>query len=202
MLIPIYPTNPDEKKIKEIINYLNDGQVIILPTDGVYAFACSMEKNRGIESMAKLKGIKPEKANFTFVFHTLSQLAAYTKQVDTTTYKLLKRNLPGAFTFILPANNAIPKVFKNKKTIGIRIPDNAICLHITEMLGCPLLVSSVHDDDDVVEYTTDPELIHERYEYQVAAVINGGYGTNIPSTIVDCTGIEPEIIREGLGILA
>ena len=199
MLIKIYPQNPDENKIKQVVDLLEDGQVVIVPTDGVYAFACLSTKNRAIEQMAQFKGVKAEKADFSFLFQDLAQLANYTKPINTNYYKIIKKALPGAYTFILNANNNIPKLFKNKKTIGVRIPDNAICLALASMLEAPILLSSVHDEDDIIEYTTDPALIDERFGNQLAAIIDGGYGHNEASSIIDCTGNEPEIIRKGLG---
>lgn len=199
MLLKIYPNNPDERKVKQILEALNAGEVIIIPTDGVYAFACLSTKNRGIEEMAQLKGVKAEKAEFSFLFHSLSQLALYTKPITTTVYKIMKKALPGPYTFIVDANTAIPKIFKNKKTIGIRIPDHPICLYLAEQLEAPLLLSSVHDVDDLVEYTTDPELIDERFGTRVAYIIDGGFGQNEPSTVVDCTDDQVQVIREGLG---
>jgi tRNA threonylcarbamoyl adenosine modification protein (Sua5/YciO/YrdC/YwlC family) len=202
MLIRIYPKNPDEKQIDKVVEMLRDGAVIVYPTDGVYAFGCDVYKAKAVERIAQLKGIKPEKADFSFVFNDLSKLSEFTRGVNTSTFKLLKKNLPGPFTFILNANNAVPKIFKNnKKTLGIRIPDNDIINLIVERLGNPIIASSVHDEDEIIEYTTDPELIHERYEKQVDLVIDGGYGQINPSTVVDCTHDDFEIIRQGSGEL-
>jgi tRNA threonylcarbamoyl adenosine modification protein (Sua5/YciO/YrdC/YwlC family) len=179
---------------------LRDGGVVIYPTDGVYAFGCDITKNRAVERVAQLKGIRPEKADFSFVFDDLAHLIDYSRPVDTPVFKLLKKCLPGPYTFILNANNSVPKLFKNnKRTIGIRIPDNEICRAMVRELGNPIISSSVHDIDDVIEYTTDPELIHERYKDLVDLVVDGGYGALIPSTIIDCTGDMPELIRQGAG---
>jgi len=202
MLIRIYPKNPDEKAIDKVVQLLQDGAVIVYPTDGVYAFGCDINKAKAVERIAQIKGLKVEKADFSFVFSDLSKLSEFTRGVNTSTFKLLKKNLPGPFTFILNANNAVPKIFKNnKKTIGIRIPDNDIIKLIVERLGNPIIASSVHDEDEIIEYTTDPELIHERYEKLVDLVIDGGYGAINPSTVVDCTQDEHEIIRQGSGEL-
>lgn len=202
MLIRIYDKNPDEKLLTQVVDTLRDGGVVIIPTDGVYAFACDIEKPRAVERVAQLRGTKIEKADFSFIFNDLSKLSEFTRGVNTSTFKLLKKNLPGPFTFILGASNAVPKIFKhNKKTLGIRIPDNPICLAIVRQLGHPIMASSVHDEDEILEYTTDPELIHERYEKLVDLVVDGGYGKLNPSTVVDCSSGEVEIIREGSGEL-
>jgi tRNA threonylcarbamoyl adenosine modification protein (Sua5/YciO/YrdC/YwlC family) len=200
MLIRIHPVTPDPRQLKKVVDVLRDGGVIIYPTDGVYAFGCDITKNRAVERVAQLKGIKVEKADFSFVFDDLAQLTDYSRPVDTPVFKLMKSCLPGPYTFILNANNSVPKLFKNnKRTIGIRIPDNEICRMLVRELGNPIISSSVHDEDDFVEYTTDPELIHERYRDLVDLVIDGGYGALVPSTIIDCTGEVPELIRQGAG---
>jgi tRNA threonylcarbamoyl adenosine modification protein (Sua5/YciO/YrdC/YwlC family) len=200
MLIRIYPDNPDERQIARVVEMLMDGAVMIYPTDGVYAFGCDVTKARAVERIAKLKNIKPEKAEFSFVFDELSRLKDYTRPVDTVVYKLMKSCLPGPYTFILNANNNLPKLFKNnKRTLGIRIPENKICHAIVDRLGSPIISSSVHDEDDLLEYSTDPELIHERYEKLVDFVIDGGYGELIPSTIIDCTESMPVLVRQGAG---
>jgi len=200
MLLRIHPVNPDQRQLAKALEILRDGGVIIYPTDGVYAFGCDATKQRAVEKVARLKGIKPEKADFSLVFADLSHLSDYTRPVETRIYKLMKTCLPGPYTFILGANNQVPKLFRNnKKTIGIRIPDNAICRELARELGNPLISSSVHDEDEIVEYTTDPSLIYERYQDQVDLVIDGGYGLNTPSTVIDCTGEEPVLIRRGAG---
>jgi tRNA threonylcarbamoyl adenosine modification protein (Sua5/YciO/YrdC/YwlC family) len=200
MLLRIHPVTPDPRQLKKVIEVLRDGGVVIYPTDGVYAFGCDITKNRAVERVAQLKGIRPEKADFSFVFDDLAHLIDYSRPVDTPVFKLLKKCLPGPYTFILNANNSVPKLFKNnKRTIGIRIPDNEICRAMVRELGNPIISSSVHDIDDIVEYTTDPELIHERYKDLVDLVVDGGYGALIPSTIIDCTGDMPELIRQGAG---
>ena len=199
MLLKIYPDNPSEREIRFVTEEIENGGVVIIPTDSVYGFACDIKKPRAIEKIARIKGLKPEKADFSFVFYDLSSISEYTKPINNEVFKLLRKNLPGSFTFILNANSKIQKIFKNKKkTLGVRIPDNEIARGIVKELGNPIIISSVHDEDEIIEYTTDPSLIHERYENLVDLVIDGGYGNNEASTIVDCTGAEFEIIREGV----
>ncbi len=198
--IKIYPENPNERHIHHVVEVLKSGGVIIYPTDTVYSFGCDITNSKAVERVARLKGIKPEKADFSIIFNDLSMLSTYTKSVDTPTFKILKKALPGPFTFILSASNAIPKLFKNKKkTVGIRIPDNSIPCALVEALGNPIIASSVHDEDDIIEYTTDPELILEKFDNQVDLVIDGGFGDNFASTVVDFTGREPEVLRSGKG---
>ena len=202
MLIPIFNENPNQKHIRQIVDLLEDGAIIIYPTDTVYAMGCDIIASKSIEKIARFKGLNPKNPDLSLIFHDMSQLSEYTIIRDNTIFKLLKRNLPGPFTFIVQANNQIPRLFKNKKkTVGIRIPDNNIVLELVRELGRPIITTSIHDPDEIIEYTTDPELIHEKYKDFVDAVINGGYGNNEASTIVDCTGEEIEIIRQGLGIL-
>jgi len=202
MLLKLYENNTNPKDLKRISKCLQAGGVIIYPTDTIYAIGCDINNRSAIERVARIKGVKVEKSNFSFVFYDLSHISEYTKQFDSATFKLLKRNLPGAFTFILEANNSIPKLFKNKKrTLGIRIPNNTICRSIVENFGNPLIATSVHDDDEVLEYTTDPELIYEKYQDLVDMVIDGGFGNNEASTVVDLTSGFPEIIRQGSGDL-
>lgn len=200
MLIRIYSENPNPKHIRQVVDLLEVGGIIIYPTDTVYAIGCDIRANRAIDKIARLKGLNPQNPDLSLIFHDMSQLSEYTVIRDNSTFKLLKRNLPGPFTFIVRANNQIPKLFKNKKkTVGIRIPDNSIVLEIVRELGRPIITTSVHDPDEIIEYTTDPELIHEKYKEFADIVIDGGYGRNEASTIVDCTGEEPEILRQGLG---
>jgi tRNA threonylcarbamoyl adenosine modification protein (Sua5/YciO/YrdC/YwlC family) len=199
--IKIYDDNPNESAVKKIVEILKNGGLVIYPTDTVYGLGCDITNHKALEKVAKIKGIKLEKANLSFICSDLSHLSDYVKQIDTSTFKLLKRALPGAYTFILPGNNDLPKVFKNKKTVGIRVPDNNIIRAIVKELGNPIISTSIHDDDEIVEYSTDPELIFEKWQNQVDAVIDGGYGYNIPSTIVDLSGFEPVVIREGKGSL-
>ncbi len=202
MLLSIHPDNPDKRKIEQAINVLKKGGVIIYPTDTVYSMACDLNNRKAVERMAQIKGIKIEKANFSLICHDLSNISDYTVQFSNSIYKIMKRALPGPYTFILNANNSVPKLFKSKKkTIGIRVPNNNIAQTLVEELGNPLISTSVHDDDEILEYITDPELIHEKYENILDLVIDGGYGKNEASTIIDCTGNEPEILREGIGSL-
>jgi tRNA threonylcarbamoyl adenosine modification protein (Sua5/YciO/YrdC/YwlC family) len=200
MLLTIHPDNPDIRKIDQAVQVLKKGAVIIYPTDTVYSMACDLTNRKAVERMAQIKGIKIEKANFSLVCYDLSHISDYTVQFSNATYKMMKRALPGPYTFILNANNSVPKLFKSKKkTVGIRVPNNNIARAIVEKLGNPLISTSVHDDDEILEYITDPELIHEKYENILDLVIDGGYGQNEASTIIDCTGNDPEIIREGIG---
>ncbi len=202
MLIRIYNENPNQKHIRKIADLLEMGGVIIYPTDTVYAIGCDIRATKSIEKIARFKGLNPKNPDMSLIFHDMSQLSDYTIIRDNTIFKLLKRNLPGPFTFIVPANNQIPRLFKNKKkTVGIRIPDNNIVLELVRELGRPIITTSIHDIDEVVEYTTDPELIYEKFRDFTDAVIDGGYGKNEASTIVDCTGEEIEIVRQGLGVL-
>uniref|UniRef100_A0A8J7D5X3 Threonylcarbamoyl-AMP synthase n=1 Tax=Desmonostoc muscorum LEGE 12446 TaxID=1828758 RepID=A0A8J7D5X3_DESMC len=197
--IKIYPQNPNEKEIAKVVKVLQDGGLVIYPTDTVYGLGCDITNTKALERIAKIKGIKLEKANFSFVCHDLSNISDYVKQIDTSTFKLLKRALPGPYTFILPGNNNLPKEFKKKSTVGIRVPDNSIALEIVRQLGNPIVSTSIHDDDDVIEYTTDPELIFEKWQNVVDVVIDGGYGDNQASTIIDLSEGEPVVVREGKG---
>lgn len=202
MLLRINPDKPSYDEIAQVVTCLRDGGVVIYPTDTVYGIGCDINRQRAVERVCKIKGIDPAKANFSFICSDLSHLSDFTKPVNTTTYKVMKKALPGPFTFILEANNNVPKLFRSKKkTVGIRIPDNTICLEIVKQLGNPLMSTSVHDDDEIVEYTTDPELIHEKYKNLVDIVIAGGYGNNQASTVVDCTNGNFIILRQGLGML-
>jgi tRNA threonylcarbamoyl adenosine modification protein (Sua5/YciO/YrdC/YwlC family) len=200
-LLKIYEDNPNEAAVKKAVEVLKNGGLIIYPTDTVYGLGCDITNVKAVEKVAKIKGIKLEKANLSFICFDLSHISDYVKQIDTATFKLLKRALPGPYTFILPGNNNLPKVFKNKKTVGIRVPDNNIIRAIVKELGNPIISTSIHDEDEVLEYSTDPELIFEKWENQIELVIDGGYGDNVPSTIIDLSGNEPEVIREGKGDL-
>lgn len=202
MLLRIYDKDTNHKHIQQVADVLNNDGIVIYPTDSVYGLGCSINSHKAIERIARIKGIKVEKANFSFIFSDLSQLSDYTRPISNHIYKMMNRNLPGPYTFILDANRNIPKIFKGKKkTIGIRIPDNIIIRSVVETLGNPLMNTSVYDQDDIIEYTTDPELIHENYKDMVDLVVDGGYGNNIASTVVDCTGDDIEIIRQGVGKL-
>ena len=201
MLVRIYPDNPDLHEIERIVEILRDGGVIIYPTDTVYGIGCDITKPKAVERIIKIKGLKAKEAQFSFICSDLSHISDFAR-VDNSTFKLLKRNLPGPFTFILPGLNRVPNYFISKrKTVGIRIPDNPIPLELVKILGNPILTTSLKDDDEVIEYSTDPELIYEKYADLVDVVIDGGYGDNIASTIVDCTADEPTIEREGKGEL-
>ncbi|MEX2350601.1 MAG: L-threonylcarbamoyladenylate synthase [Flavobacteriaceae bacterium] len=199
--IRIYEENPSEKHIAEAVKVLRGGGVIIYPTDTVYGLGCDITNNRALERVAQLRGVKLEKANFSFVCESLSNLSDYVKQIDTSTFKMLKRALPGPYTFILEGNNNLPSVFKKKKTVGIRVPDNKIVKALVSALGNPIVSTSIRDEDEVIEYTTDPELIYEKWGNLVDLVIDGGYGDNVPSTVIDLTSGEPILIREGKGSL-
>lgn len=199
--LKIYEDKPNEAAIKKVVDVLRNGGLIIYPTDTVYGLGCDITNTKALEKIAKIKGIKLEKANFSFICSDLSNISDYIKQIDTSTFKILKRALPGPYTFILPGNNDLPKEFRKKKTVGIRVPANNIALQIVQMLGNPIISTSIHDDDEVIEYSTDPELIFEKWQNKVDLVIDGGYGDNIASTIIDLTGDEPEVIREGKGDL-
>ena len=202
MLLRIYPENPNQDRIRKVVDVLEEGGIIIYPTDTVYAIGCDIKANKSIDKIARMKGLNPQNPDMSLIFHDMSQLSEYTIIRDNSVFKLLKRNLPGPFTFIVQANSTIPKLFKNKKkTVGIRIPDNNIVLELVKELGRPIITTSIHDPDEVIEYTTDPELIYEKYQNFAEIVINGGYGRNEASTIIDCTSDEIRIIRQGLGIL-
>lgn len=199
--IKIYEDKPSEAAIDRVVKVLKDGGLVIYPTDTVYGLGCDITNSKALERIARIKGVKLEKANFSFICHDLSNLSDYVKQIDTATFKILKRALPGPYTFILPGNNNLPKEFKKKTTVGIRIPDNNIVLEIVRQLGNPIVSTSIYDEDEVIEYTTDPELIFEKWQNLVDMVIDGGYGDNLASTIIDLSGCEPEVVREGKGSL-
>lgn len=200
MLVEVHPENPNSRNISKAVEVLRKGGVIIYPTDTVYAFGCDINSKKGYEKICQLRGIKPEKANFSFICNDLSQLSEYAKQVSTPVFRVIKNCLPGPYTFILNASSIVPKFFKSKKkTVGIRIPDNKICAALVEDLGNPIMSASLKDEDELIEYTTDPQSIHERYEDLVDLVLDGGFGKNAPSTVVDCTANDPFVVREGLG---
>ncbi|MFK7814029.1 MAG: L-threonylcarbamoyladenylate synthase [Maribacter sp.] len=199
--IKIYEQNPNSREIKRVVDVLRKGGLVIYPTDTVYGLGCDITNTRALERIARIKGIKLEKANWSFICADLSNLSDYVRQIDTATFKILKRALPGPYTFVLPGNSNLPKVFKKKKTVGIRVPDNAIAKAIVEELRNPIVSTSIRDEDELLEYTTDPSLILEKWENLVDVVIDGGYGDNVASTVIDLSGDEPEIIREGKGDL-
>lgn len=199
--IKIYPENPNPKEVKRVVDILRKGGLAIYPTDTVYGLGCDITNTRALERIARIKGVKLEKANWSFICADLSNLSDYVRQIDTPTFKILKRALPGPYTFILPGNTNLPKDFKKKKTVGIRVPDNTIAKALVEGLGNPIVSTSIRDEDDVLEYTTDPELIFEKWQNLVDIVIDGGYGDNVASTVIDLSEGEPKVIREGKGTL-
>ncbi len=202
MLLKIYPDNPSQKLIRTVMECLGNNGIVIFPTDTIYALGCNIFSPKAIDRIAKIKGTKKEKANFSFLFYDLSQLSDFTKPLSNEVFKLMRQTLPGPFTYILEASNKVPKIFHNrKKTLGVRIPENNIISEIIRELGNPLMSTSIRDEDEILEYTTDPELIYEKYQHLVDIVIDGGYGDNQPSTVIDCTVGEIEIIREGKGKL-
>lgn len=201
MLVKIYPENPNPKEIRMVVDVLKNGGIIVYPTDTVYGLGCDITNARAVEKVARYKDVKVEKSNFSFICSDLSQLSAFSKPVSNQVFKLLKHYLPGPFTFILNANSNVPKYFKGKKkTTGIRIPDNPIILEIVRELGNPIMSTSIHDEDEILEYSTDPELIHEKFKDIADLIIDGGYGDNVPSTIIDCTEDMPVVVRQGKGI--
>ena len=197
--IKIYDENPNPREISQAVKILRKGGLIIYPTDTVYGLGCDITNTKALERIARIKGVRLDKANFSFICADLSNLSDYVRQIDTATFKILKRALPGPYTFILPGNNNLPKQFKKKKTVGIRVPDNSIAQILVEQLGNPIVSTSIHDEDTLLEYTTDPELIFEKWKHLVDLVIDGGYGDNTASTVIDLSGEEPEVIREGKG---
>jgi tRNA threonylcarbamoyl adenosine modification protein (Sua5/YciO/YrdC/YwlC family) len=202
MFLEVHPDNPNPRVIAQAVECLRKGGVIIYPTDTVYAFGCDINSKNSVEKICRLRGIKAEKANFSFICNDLSQLSEYAKQVSTPTFRLMKNCLPGPYTFILKASGQVPRIFKNKKkTIGIRVPKNNIAQALVAALGNPIMSASLKDEDELKEYTTDPFSINERYESRVDMVLDGGFGNNHPSTVVDCTENEPELIRQGLGVV-
>ena len=200
MFLEIFPHNMDMRKMQKVVDCLKSGGLVIYPTDTVYGLGCNIYNKEAVEKICRIKNVKPEKMNFSFICYDLSHISDFTVSGDTPTYKLMKRCLPGPYTFILKANNTIPKLFKNnKKTVGIRVPDNEIARTIVQELGHPILTTSVHHEDDIIDYITDASAIYERYENLVDIVIDGGVGGYKPSTIIDCTGDEPVVLREGAG---
>lgn len=199
--IKIYPENPNPKAVQRVVEVLQKGGLVIYPTDTVYGLGCDITNIKALERIAQIKGIKLEKANFSFVCEDLSNLSDYVKQIDTTTFKILKRALPGAYTFILPGSKNLPNPFKKRKTVGIRVPDNSIALALVSTLGNPIVSTSIRDEDDIIEYTSDPELIYEKWGNIVDIVIDGGYGGNEASTIIDLSDDPPKVVREGKGSL-
>jgi len=200
MLLKIYPENPNPKEIHKVVKILQDGGLIIYPTDTLYAIGCDALNVRAVENICRIKGVNPQKSNLSIICYDLSNVSEYAK-VNNAAFKLMKQHLPGPFTFILPTSNELPKIYKNRKEVGIRVPDNTIARELVNTLGNPMLSMSLHDDDEQIEYITDPELIHEKYGHQIDLVVDGGYGGTEGSTIIDCTSDEFEITRQGKGIL-
>jgi len=202
LLIKIYPENPNERQLRTVVECLRDGGIVVYPTDTIYGIGCDIFKSRSIDKICELRGIKPGKSTFSFICSDVSHLSDYCRPIENNIFKVMKANLPGPFTFILNASNNVPRHIQSKrKTVGIRIPDNPITLEIVRLLGNPIMSTSVHDDDDIIEYTTDPELIYEKFSNSVDLVIDAGIGGNIPSTVLDCTDGEVTVLREGKGIL-
>jgi tRNA threonylcarbamoyl adenosine modification protein (Sua5/YciO/YrdC/YwlC family) len=200
--IRLYEENPDPRRVQQVVNVLRNGGIIIYPTDTVYGMGCDITNQRAIERICKIKGINPKKHNFSFICADLSNIAQYTRVIDKPVFKMMKKAFPGPFTFILEASTQVPKILhSNKKTVGIRVPNHGVPRAIVEELGQPILSTSIRDEDEVIEYSTDPELIFEKYQNLVDLVIDGGYGQNVASTILNCTGDEVEVIRQGLGNL-
>jgi tRNA threonylcarbamoyl adenosine modification protein (Sua5/YciO/YrdC/YwlC family) len=200
--IRLYEENPDPRRVRQIVEVLRNGGVIIYPTDTVYGMGCDITNQKAVEKICRIKGINPKKHNFSFVCADLSNISHYTRVITKPVFKMMKKGLPGPFTFILEASSQVPKILhSNKKTVGIRVPNHGIPRAIVEELGQPILSTSIRDEDEIIEYSTDPELIFEKYQNLVDVVIDGGYGSNMPSTILDCTGDEVVVVREGLGQL-
>jgi len=199
--IKIYEENPNPKEVKRVVDVLRKGGLVIYPTDTVYGLGCDITNTKALEKIARIKGIKLEKAKWSFICADLSNLSDYVRQIDTATFKILKRALPGPYTFVLPGNSNLPKVFKKKKTVGIRVPDNTIANALVVELGNPIVSTSIHDEDELLEYTTDPELIFEKWKKLVDVVVDGGYGDNTASTVIDLSQGEPKVMREGKGSL-
>lgn len=202
MLLHIHPKNPEPRKIKIVVDCLMSGGTIIYPTDTVYGLGCDIFQHKAVEKICKLKNVDPEKSNLTFICNSLSHITDFVHHIDTPLFRILKQCVPGPYTFIMPASKEVPKILRNKKkTIGIRVPDNIICTNILEMLGHPILSSSLHHDDALVDYIMDPEMIFDKYENLVDIIIDGGFGGKIPSTILDCTNKQIEVMRQGLGLV-
>lgn len=200
MLIKIYPENPNPRELEKVVEVLQNGGIIIYPTDTLYGIGCDALNVRAVERICEIKGINPLKSNLSIICSDMSDVSEYAR-VSTPIFKLMRRNLPGPFTFILPTTSELPRIYKNRKTVGIRIPDNNISREIVKLLGNPIMTTSIHDDSDEIEYTTDPELIHEKWGETVDIVVDGGFGGAVGSTVIDCSEEVPEIIRHGAGEL-
>ncbi len=198
--LSVHPQNPESRKIDRVVEVLQNGGIIIYPTDTIYGIGCDLMNRRSVERLCKIQDIKPQKLNLSFICSDLAHISEYVKRIDTPVFKILKKTLPGAFTFIFESSSRVPKILGvNKNTVGIRIPNHPIPLAIVKSMGNPLITSSIKDDDTIKEYSTDPEEIYEDFKHQVDLVIDGGAGGNVPSTIVDFTSDEPKVIRQGLG---
>ena len=202
-IIKINPENPQPAKIDHVVKILRNGGLVIYPTDTVYGIGCDLHNKKAIDRIMRIKGEKNARNfNLSFICHDLSHISEYARHIDTSVFKLLKKALPGPFTFILESSSNVPKLFgTNKKTVGIRIPNHSIPLQIVEKLGNPIVTTSLKDDDEILEYTTDPELMYEDFKHHVDVIIDAGYGGNMASTVVDCTGSTPEVVRQGLGLI-
>jgi len=198
-LLKLYSENPHPRTLDKVVNVLKQGGLVIYPTDTVYALGCDVKNIKAMERIARIKGVKLERTQFSFICHDLSHLSDYTPQLDSSTFKLLKRYFPGPYTFILPSNKTLPHPFKKRKTVGIRVPDHPIALELVKRLGNPIVSTSIHDEDDVIEYTTDPELIFEKWQKLADIVIDNGFGGNKASTVVDLTQDPAVVVREGKG---
>ena len=199
MLLKLYPENPNPRQVQQVVEVLRSGGLIVFPTDTVYAFGCDLNNNKALQKLADIRSVDLAKANFSFICSDLSNLSDFTRQIDNPTYKILRRVLPGPYTFILPGSSKLPSAFKKKKEVGIRVPDHSVPRAIVEALGNPIVSASLYDDDEILEYTTDPELIHEKWQDKVDIVVDSGFGGNVPSTVIDLTGDEPLLVREGKG---
>ncbi len=199
-LLSIHPQNPELRKLNRVVELLQKGGIIVYPTDTIYGIGCDLTNRRAVERLCQIMDVKPQKLNLSFICYDLSQISEFVKRIDTPVFKILKKELPGPFTFIFESSSKVPKILGvNKSTVGIRIPNHPIALEIVRLLGNPLITSSIKDDDEIKEYTTDPEEIFADFKYKVDLVIDGGAGGNIPSTIVDFTSGEPVLTRQGLG---
>jgi tRNA threonylcarbamoyl adenosine modification protein (Sua5/YciO/YrdC/YwlC family) len=202
-LLKIHPVNPEQRKIRHVVDILSNGGIIVYPTDTIYGLGCNLMNKKAIEKLCHLLNIKPQKLDLSFICHDLSQISEYVRRIDTPVFKVLKKALPGPFTFIMESSTRVPKILDaNKKTVGIRIPDHRVPLQIVETLGNPIITASIKSDDLIREYTTDPEEMYEDFKHKVDLVIDSGAGGNVPSTVVDCTGDTFEIVRQGLGDLS
>lgn len=202
MLVKIYENSPNANDVASVVKCLERGGVVILPTDTIYSIVCKLSNRKGFDTLCKIKELTAKSSDFSILCSSISVVARYTRNISNQQFRLLKRNLPGPFTFILEANHDIPKLFgTRRKTIGVRIPDNEVFQTIIRQVDEPLIGTSIHDDDEVVEYTTDPSLIYEKYHDNIDLMVDGGWGNNTASTVVDCVEMPPKIVRQGIGEL-